>query len=105
VERAATSGTAGESQEVHFQTQSIRHNTTDDRKSISTDSQAMPSISSTSGPTDAEKYYGVKYLRSKGWSKTAIIKEIWGKTGRNYEAVSAAYEAIMRQLEQDEAKQ
>lgn len=48
----------------------------------------------------AERYFGVKYLRMKGETKSAIIKQLWNTTsGRSYQTASAEYEAIVKTLE------
>lgn len=104
-EQREANGTAQETMEMVLRTSHIIEANEQERKTNSTDSQAAPNISHPAPTMDKEKYYGVKYLRSKGLSKSAIIKELWGKTGRNYQAVNAEYEAIVQQLEQEGSKQ
>ena len=68
-------------------------------------SQAEKGASGTSNPgtsASEEYYWGVRYFRARGLSKTAIIKEVWRvEGGRAFAQASAEYEAITRRLESE----
>lgn len=56
-------------------------------------------IKTAYGFFDPEKFYGVKYLRLKGESKTSIIRQLWQVTGgKPYQVASAEYDQILAAL-------
>ena len=62
-------------------------------------SAASDTVHTTSGLFDAERYYGVKYLRMKGESKTAIIRALWqAQGGKAYQVAALEYDQILAAL-------
>jgi hypothetical protein len=103
VNNGKRAGSAGESAEVQSDHAADTGQSGGNGKSTSATSYAVNGTSGTSVADDAEKYYAVKWLRLRGESMTAIIKQVWGvEGGRAYADARAEYERILRQLDNQE---